>query len=241
MTTPKEMLYLELNCIPIRFIIMSRRLNFLHYILNEEESSLIFNFFLAQLEQPSRQDWCHTVTEDLKTLKMNLKLSEIRKLTKATFKKMVKDKIEEEALKYLNDIKARHSKVRHIEHTKMKMQDYLRPEDTISIDEAKFLFQLRTRMLDVRKNYEGKYKDLMCPVCNLVEDTQPHLIECLKLSDNDLVDKVPEYNDLFGKDLKTKVKTSRILRRRYQKRKEIESKQAKEETSQTNLAQVIQM
>ena len=240
-STPKEMLYLEMNCIPIRFMIMSRRLNFLHYILNEDEDSLIFKFFLAQLEQPSRQDWCHTVTEDLKTLKMNLKLSEIRKLSKATFKKMVKDKIDEESLKYLNSIKAKHSKVRHIEHTEMRMQDYLRPVDNISIDEAKFLFQLRTRMVDVKTNYEGKYKDLMCPACNLVEDTQSHLLECVKLSDKDLVDKVPEYDDLFSKDLKTKVITSRILRQRYHRRKEIERKQAKDETSQTNLAQVIQM
>ena len=121
------------------------------------------------------------------------------------------------------------------------MQDYLRQVDNISIDEAKFLFQLRTRMVDVKTNYEGKYKDLMCPACNLVEDTQSHLLECVKLSDKDLVDKVPEYDDLFSKDLKTKVITSRILRQRYHRRKEIERKQAKDETSQTNLAQVIQM
>ena len=93
----------------------------------------------------------------------------------------------------------------------------------------------------MRTNYEGKYKDFMCPANNLVEDTQPHLMECVKLSDKDLVDKVPEYDDLFGKDLKTKVITSRILRQRYQRRKEIERKQAEDKTSQTNLAQVIQM
>ena len=234
-STPKEMLYLELNCIPVRYIIMSRRLNFLHYILNEDENSLIFTFFMAQLEQPSRQDWCQTVIEDLKTLKINLTLNELRNLEKSKFKKLIKDKIEEEALKYLNSIKAKHSKVLHIKHSKMMVQDYLRPEDTISINEAKFLFLLRTRMLDVRANFEGKYKDLMCPACKLVEDTQPHLIECSKLSDDDLVEKLPEYNDLFGDDLEPKVNTSRIIRMKFQRRKEFDKK-----TSQTNLAQVIQ-
>ena len=234
-STPKEMLYLELNCIPVRYIIMSRRLNFLHYILNEDENSLIFTFFMAQLEQPSRQDWCQTVIEDLKTLKINLTLNELRNLEKSKFKKLIKDKIEEEALKYLNSVKAKHSKVLHIKHSKMMVQDYLRPEDTISINEAKFLFLLRTRMLDVRANFEGKYKDLMCPACKLVEDTQHHLIECSKLSDDDLVEKLPEYNDLFGDDLEPKVNTSRIIRMKFQRRKEFDKK-----TSQTNLAQVIQ-
>ena len=37
-STPKEMLYLELNCLPIRIIIMSRRLNLLSSILREDKS-----------------------------------------------------------------------------------------------------------------------------------------------------------------------------------------------------------
>ena len=32
--TPIEALYLELDCLPLRFHLMSRRLNFLHYILH---------------------------------------------------------------------------------------------------------------------------------------------------------------------------------------------------------------
>ena len=35
--TPLETLYLESGNIPIRLILMSRRLDFLHYILNEDE------------------------------------------------------------------------------------------------------------------------------------------------------------------------------------------------------------
>ena len=39
--TPKEMLYLELGCIPFREMIRERRMGFLHYILNEDKKSLI--------------------------------------------------------------------------------------------------------------------------------------------------------------------------------------------------------
>ena len=38
---PKEMLYLELGCMPIRYTIMIRKILFLHYLLNEEKDSLI--------------------------------------------------------------------------------------------------------------------------------------------------------------------------------------------------------
>ena len=45
-TTPKPALYLELGCLPIRFVIMKRRLLYLHYLLNvqnEEMLSQVFN------------------------------------------------------------------------------------------------------------------------------------------------------------------------------------------------------
>ena len=43
--TPKEMLLLELGCTPFRKLIRERRLAFLHYILNEDEKSLVYRFF----------------------------------------------------------------------------------------------------------------------------------------------------------------------------------------------------
>ena len=51
------MLYLESGCKPIRFLIMTRRLMFLHYILNEDDQSLVSRFFQAQNSQPYKDDW----------------------------------------------------------------------------------------------------------------------------------------------------------------------------------------
>ena len=42
LTTPKEMIFLELGCLPIRFILMKRRLHFLFYILCQKKESLIY-------------------------------------------------------------------------------------------------------------------------------------------------------------------------------------------------------
>ena len=50
MGTPKEMLFLELGCIPFREIIRQRRLYFLYYILNEDSNSLVHGFFQTQMK-----------------------------------------------------------------------------------------------------------------------------------------------------------------------------------------------
>ena len=47
-----------MECVPITFIIASRRLAFLHDILHENENSVIFKVFKAQCNQPLKDDWC---------------------------------------------------------------------------------------------------------------------------------------------------------------------------------------
>ena len=66
--TPLEALYLELGCQPIRFNLMTRRVNFLHYILNLEKSQLLFKFFDAQLKICTKGDWILQVLKYLKQL-----------------------------------------------------------------------------------------------------------------------------------------------------------------------------
>ena len=44
-SAPTPSLYLELGCIPIRFLIRARRLMYLHYILNRDEKELVLKVF----------------------------------------------------------------------------------------------------------------------------------------------------------------------------------------------------
>ena len=54
----KEALYLGSGNVPIRFILMARQVNFLHYIMNEEEESLLNRFFKAQWECFDTKNGC---------------------------------------------------------------------------------------------------------------------------------------------------------------------------------------
>ena len=44
-SVPKDLLYLELGIIPIRYIIQTRRLLYLHHILQQDDDSFLYSFF----------------------------------------------------------------------------------------------------------------------------------------------------------------------------------------------------
>ena len=67
-STPKCMLYLETGAKPIRFTIKMRRLMFLQYILQEDPKSMISQFFHAQDQNPSRNDWALIAREILEEM-----------------------------------------------------------------------------------------------------------------------------------------------------------------------------
>ena len=54
-----------------------------------------------QLEKPSRGDWGSTCMKDLKELKIDLSLEEIKLMNKNKFTIILKQKIKENALEYL--------------------------------------------------------------------------------------------------------------------------------------------
>ena len=220
------MMYLELNCLPIRYIIKCRRVNFLAYILREDKQSLIYRFLQAQLRKPSKNDWGQTVASDLEELEIMTPILDIANIPLASYKRMTMEGICRVALNYLNGEKGRHSKVLHLSHRNMKIQDYLSPNE-IGTHEAKFIFYLRTRMVDVKTNYRGSNSNLLCPLCKNDQDTQEHLLTCTKLDDgNYVLTAIPNYRDLFGENLERKVTLARIIQARFKKRKAILKKKS---------------
>ena len=84
-------LYLELGCIPIRFIIMGRRIMFLNYILNCDPNETISKVFWAQEADPLPNDWVCTVKEDIKVLGLSkYSINEIGIMKKNKLKEIVK-------------------------------------------------------------------------------------------------------------------------------------------------------
>lgn len=87
--TGKAFLYLSLAAVPIRFLLIKKRMGFLHYILNEEKTSLIRQVFDAQIEDRHKNDFVSMVEEDLKILQIDMSFGEIGQLSKWKFKKNI--------------------------------------------------------------------------------------------------------------------------------------------------------
>ncbi len=66
--------------------------------------------------------------------------------------------------------------------------------------EASTIFKARTRMLDVKNNFKGKYRDRKCRKCNCDNETQEHILqECRGIhTDEQTKVKTP---DLFSEDI----------------------------------------
>jgi hypothetical protein len=124
---------------PIRYILMSRRLMFYQYILKQPEKSLIRRFYKTQHSKPVKNDWSLTVKSNLDTLKVNLSEKEIRKMSQYVFRKLINTRIKKEAFEYLQQVKRTHTKVLHIQYTRLEIQSYFLP-NKMPTTLAKFTF-----------------------------------------------------------------------------------------------------
>ena len=64
-TTPKEILYLELGCIPFRELLRKRRISFCHYILKQSPDYMMFKFLEPLIKTRKPKDWISQVFLDI--------------------------------------------------------------------------------------------------------------------------------------------------------------------------------
>ena len=186
--TPKEMLYLEMGCIPFQDLIRERRLRFLHYILNQKENSLLYKVLKCQLENSSKKDWIRTIKQDLKELQMeNLSLEEIKGMRKTSFEKLIKEQIKDNVFEKLTNLKKSHSKVNTIEHGVLKIQKYLQPNHVrITKEESQLIFKLRSRMTNTKTNLKRAFNNTECDACGKADETQEHIVKCNDLNEDNM-------------------------------------------------------
>ena len=220
--TPTELLYLELGAIPVRFTLMSRRINYLWYLMHDKEGSLLKTFFEAQCEEPVKGDWVSTVKQDLADLNIKMSFEEITNISKEAFKKLVKEKVNKSALDYLQNLQLSHSKSENLSYDDLGLQGYLKSgTSNMTIKEKLFCFAARSRMIDVRCNKLHGQSQLKCRLGCDKKETQNHLLDCVALADSNIVKETPDYADIHGKDIAKMEKISKILQAKFKLLKEL--------------------
>ena len=205
---PLEFLYLESGAIPLKFIIASRRMNYLQTLLKREDEELTKRVLIAQFDDPSDGDFAKLVRDDFEMVEETLDMNMIENTSDDQFKALVKNSIKKAALKYLNKLKESHSKVDHISFEELKIQPYLK-SPLFSNMETSLLFALRSRTEETFKaNFRNMYGNVVpCPLeCKNKDDekdddTQKHMLECIKIRAEYLTDDIAmgdvKYDDLF--------------------------------------------
>ena len=197
---------------------------FYQYILKQPEKSLIRRFYETQCSKPVKNDWSLTVKLNLETLKVDLKEKEIRSMSQYVFKKMINTRIKQEAFKYLQQVKSTHTKVLHIQYARLEIQSYFLP-NKMPTTLAKFTFLCRTRMVQVGANFKGGNNFPVCPLCKVQYDCQKHLLDCTKLTEaNTICSELPQYDNLFSKDLTKMRIVVQNLEEKFRKRQKILAK-----------------
>ena len=218
-STPKEMFYLEMGCLPLRYLIKKRKILFLHYILNENQNSMIYRFLMTQIKTSKKKDWIVQVMADLKELKFGEDLEQIRMMKKADLKNILDKRITEQAFQDLETIKQTHSKVMNLKHKRFEMQKYLKACNIkIKQEEAQEIFRLRSRVSNVKTNFKANYDTFECEAC-FEEESQKHILQCKIL--NEKHENVPEYEEIFDGNVKLKVEIAKRFLRNIRRREKL--------------------
>ena len=91
----------------------------------------------------------------------------------------------------------------------------------MTIKEKLFCFAARSRMIDVRCNKLYGQSQLRCRLGCDTNETQNHLLECVSLTDQNMVKELPKHDDIYGEDIEKMETISKILQVKYKLLKDL--------------------
>ena len=186
---------------------------------------MIYKVFEATLNEPIKNDFVNTCKRYLEDLNINLSFEEIRNLSKWKFKKIIKEKIEIAAFKYLIELKnspgrdGKMSKVSNIQYEKLEMQQYLYENAKTNI--SHFIAKARSKTLDLKTQKSWKYDDKACSGCDKREESGDEILTCEsfgKYGENEII---PAYCWFFANKTSDIIYCARVMMERMKTRQKI--------------------
>ena len=117
----------------------------------------------AQNSEPLPGDFFQLVSQDYQLLGETMNEEYIEHQSKDAFKKEIKNKTKEAALKYLKDLQSKHSKIKTIPYSSLETQPYM-TSPIFNNEEVNTLHALRSRYVNVKAKYQN---NMLCPLCLL--------------------------------------------------------------------------
>ena len=151
--------------------------------------------YQLQLENPKRGDWASTARKNLQDLKINLSNDEIRNMTRATYNNLIRKRCKENAFEYLTN--KRGKKGKNIKYKSLQMSEYLLPNEELSIEQQRNIFEIRNNMTNIKSNFCSENENIEKCVCGKKENME-HLYSCKELNDKEPEVKYEKINGVLS-------------------------------------------
>ena len=214
------LMMLELGIMSIKYVLIKKRLMYLHHIMNSNEKSLINQIFHEMLKSPLKTDWATMIKQDMKRIKLNLSFEEISMSPKNKFKRNLKELCERACLEDYLQQKSGLSKGKMLSYNSLSIQSYFKSKNALSADSMRKIYALRTRSLPLKCNAPSQYSDKLClvPDC-LEEDREEYVFSCVYLSEGgEVLQTNIKYEDIFAINVQNQEIVKDIFFLRYTKR-----------------------
>ena len=190
---------------------------YLWNLLQKSDNELIKKVYNTQIVISTKGDWAESIKKDRKDLEIAATDEEIAKMTKWRFKSIINSAVEKKALEFLNKTANEHSKSKKLMKNKLTCENYFL-DRRFQKSDIELLFALKSRMINVKKNFASQFKDdIACDLCKVHVDCQEHLLQCHELTKNVFIPVDVKYEDLFknsDKQLRIVKLFKKLLRKR---------------------------
>ena len=171
----------------------------------------------ATCENPVKNDFVQTCEKYLKALDINHTFKEIAKLSKSSFKKLLKEKSKMAAFKYLKSEQAKQKKIRNIHYSKLDIQEYLLSGDR-NVNVSKLIFKARSKTLDIKVQKKWKYEDITCSGCKVNEESGEETLSCKSFGEND--SEIP-YSWFYSESVDKQISVAKLMMKKLKMRQKI--------------------
>ena len=141
-----------------------------------------------------------TAKKNLQDMKINLSDEEIKNMPKNIYKNLVRKKCRENAFEYLT--RKRGKKGKNIEYKSFKMSEYLLPNEELSIEQQRYMFEIRNEMTNIKSNFCSEKENIATCVCGKKENME-HIYYCKSLNRKEPDVKYEKINGENLKDIDT--------------------------------------
>ena len=208
--TPIPALVFTLGILYTRLRIETRRLNYLHKLLNRNSAQWTIQAFHILEEQ--NLGWAKTIKQTLRSLDLPTNLATIKEKRPSEWKRLVKEKIEENNRKRLLEDCHKMENGQKVRKTKTSFMVDLISADTyerklsselqsLSKQETKTVIIARFMMLECGVNFKNRTSEL-CPMCKVRDNEDHRLNHCIRFRENNYHDHDEKVNfdDIFSTD-----------------------------------------